>query len=237
MNENGKNIVFYDVDGTITYKNIAFAFADELAARDGFDRGAYGRLKEAETEYRKHAATQDRTVEIYATLLSEGLKGRHATEIGRISRDFLEKTEMREVLATEIRELGNRGCSTALVSGTPMFLLEQLSDRLPATYLIGADIPQQNGTFTGERPGRFMTSDVKERVVLDFIGRGFFALAGYGDSMGDIGILKHVRYPTVISPRDELAEEAKARDWPIWRDGEKFTSVIKLMEQSVSQQL
>ena len=231
----GKNMVFYDVDCTLTYRNEAFIFATELAKSDSIDRGAYARLQEVEADWKKNAISQDTALSLYITILSEGLKGRDVAEITRIARDFSKTIEIREVLAAEIRELRHHGCSTALISGTPNILLEQLYERLPATYLTGADLPHQNGTFTGEKPNRFMTSDVKEQVVLGYIERGFVPFAGYGDSMGDMGILKHVLHPVAVNPRDELAAEAKSRGWTIWRDGEKFTSVTEMIKRETAE--
>lgn len=228
----GKNIVIYDVDGTLTYDHISFGFANELSRKGFMEKQAYARIRGIEAKHSRHEMSQDEAVERYGVLISQGLKGYGVPTVRKIARQLAGRVKVRKVLENEIRKLGGMGYPTAVISGVPGILLEELAARLGVTYFNGADLPFRNGRFTGEKPRWSMTADEKERIVLGYIGRGLVPFAGYGDSMGDIGILKHALHAIAINPRDELAAEAKEKGWTIWRDGEKFTSIAEKIRKA-----
>jgi len=231
----GKNIVFYDVDGTLTYDHVSFGFANELSRKKSIEPDAYARIKEIEFKHSKNEIPQDAAVEQYGILLSQGLKGYRVPPVRKIARQLAGRVKIRKVLEKEIRELGDMGYPTAVISGVPEILLGELAARLGVTYFNGADLPSRNGRFTGGKPRWNMTADEKERIVLRYIGRGFVPFRAYGDSMGDRDILKHALHPVAVNPRDELAAEAKSRGWTIWRDGEKFTSVTEMIKRETAE--
>ena len=115
----------------------------------------------------------------------------------------------------------NENHELIIITATNSYITKPIADLFGIKNLIGTDLEELNGQFTGKVSGipSFQEGKItrlnlwlKERDLnFDELEKTFF----YSDSMNDIPLLEKVSNPVAANPDETLKEKAIKEDWPI----------------------
>ncbi len=148
-------------------------------------------------------------------------RGLEVDELERFIPSFFDswiEPRLRPAMLEEIERLRKDGFALVLLSGTTMPLLRELGRRLGIDTLIGSELEEEDGTYTGRSVGIHPYGEGKLDALeaygaLD--GRDLTAAAAYGDSWQDRFLLERVGEPVAVAPDLRLRSLAKKRGWRI----------------------
>ena len=147
-------------------------------------------------------------------------------------RDFLNKLVARyikEVAATMITkkarnlvdEHRNNGDQLLIITATNSYITKPIGNLLGVENLIGTDLEEVGGEFTGKVKGipSFKEGKIErlnlwlkqKELTFESFERTFF----YSDSQNDLPLLKIVSNPVAANPDEILEKEAVRYNWPI----------------------
>lgn len=115
----------------------------------------------------------------------------------------------------EHRQAGHR---IILVTGSIDFLIDPIAQALEVDRYFAGQLEQQDGVYTGclipplpyGEGKRQLIDRVTEELTLDLS-----QCYAYGDSPGDVDLLRAVGHPTVVNPIRGMARIARHENWPI----------------------
>ena len=217
-----RQVVFFDVDGTLCDTTIAHYFRffmwERLTplrrwmwypwflARCGYylilDRVDRGRLNEV--FYRN-----------YAGLPAAEIKAR-----GEACEREVVGSRWYEGAGACVAEHRAAGRDVVLVTGSLDFIIEPLARRIGAAAVLAAKLVEANGHFTGELDGPALGGTQKARLIREYAARTGVDLAvshAYGDSFADVPMLEAVGMAHVVNPDKKLAALAARRGWAVHR--------------------
>lgn len=153
------------------------------------------------------------------------LAGKPAQVIEPLGEEFC-REELCPVVAADgmrrMEEHRRAGHRIVLITGSLDFLVQPIAEALRVDRSIAAVLEQAEGLYTGRLVAPLPYGEEKRALIqrlaaeLDFDLGSCFA---YGDSPGDLEILKAVGHPTVVNPIRGMGALAVQHHWPIvrWR--------------------
>ena len=153
------------------------------------------------------------------------LAGKVVADIESFAEEFC-RAEIVPYLSTQavsrMDEHRRAGHYIVLVTGSLEFLMTPLATLLNVSTLLAAKLEQQQQRFTGQvcsplpyGPGkRELITHLTEECGID-LAQSF----AYGDSPGDVELLRMVGHPLVVNPIRGMASIARRHGWPvaIWK--------------------
>lgn len=117
-----------------------------------------------------------------------------------------------------IEEHRRAGHAIVLLSGSLDFLIDPIAEALRVDRYFAGTLEEIDGLYTGRlvpplpygAGKRLLIERLAQDVALDLS-----ACYAYGDSPGDLEILRAVGYPTVVNPIRGMARVARRHHWPI----------------------
>ncbi len=153
------------------------------------------------------------------------LRGVSESEVDQIVRhtwSHVFEPGLRGVTVERLRSHKAEGLATVLVSGSYDVFLRPFMEHLGIDHVIGTRLAVQNGAYTGELTGEVVMGREKVRRVRELIDQvGSIDLAAsyaYGDSDGDLDLLRLVRHPVAVFPSPTLERIAAEAGWQVLRD-------------------
>ena len=117
-----------------------------------------------------------------------------------------------------IDEHRRAGHSIILLTGSIDFLIEPIASALQVDRCFAGQLEQMNGVYTGRLVPPLPYGHGK-RQLIETLARDLtldLSLCyAYGDSPGDLDVLRAVGYPTVVNPIRGMARIARQRKWPV----------------------
>ena len=115
----------------------------------------------------------------------------------------------------------NNGDKLLIITATNSYITKPIGKLLGIDDLIGTDLDEANGEFTGKVKGipSFKEGKIErlnlwlkqKKLTLSEFEKTFF----YSDSQNDLPLLRLVSNPVAANPDDVLRKEASEKDWPI----------------------
>ena len=105
----------------------------------------------------------------------------------------------------------DQGHVVIFISGSPDFLVGKMADKYKVTDFAGSKYVFENGKFNGEVIPMW-DSNSKNIAIDEFVKKYNIDLSksyAYGDTNGDINMLKRVGNPIAINPTNELLQKIK----------------------------
>jgi HAD superfamily hydrolase (TIGR01490 family) len=120
----------------------------------------------------------------------------------------------------KIDEHRQAGHTIILLTGSLDFLIDPIATALQADRCFAGCLEQMNGVYTGHFVPPLPYGEGK-RQLIDRLARDLtldLSLCyAYGDSPGDLDVLRAVGHPTVVNPIRGMARIARQRKWPVVR--------------------
>lgn len=206
-----KNIVaFFDIDGTIFRNSLMIQHFKTLTKFEIIDPAIwYIEIKKVYTEWERRYGDFEEYLEVIAKAYLESLKG-------------VDKSYM-EIIAAKVIELNgdmvykysrdriewhkSQGHKVFFVSGSPDFLVSKMAEKYGADEYRGTIyMVDDENRFTGEI-FKMWDSVSKQKVIDELIEKHDVDLLNsfsYGDTTGDLSMLRMVGNPIAINPNKPL---------------------------------
>lgn len=105
-----------------------------------------------------------------------------------------------------------------LVTGSLDFLIDPIAQALQVDRCYAGQLEQKQGVYTGLLIPPLPYGPGKRQLIDQLAAELMLDLAhcyAYGDSPGDLDVLRAVGYPTVVNPIRGMASVARRHNWPI----------------------
>lgn len=119
---------------------------------------------------------------------------------------------------SKIEEHRQAGHTIVLLTGSIDFLIDPIASALRVDRCFAGTLEQVNGIYTGHLVTPLPYGQGKRRLI-DQLARDLTLdlsrCYAYGDSPGDLEVLRAVGHPTVVNPIRGMARIARQKDWPV----------------------
>lgn len=206
-----KNIgAFFDIDGTLFRNSLMIQHFKKLIRYEIIDPSIwYNKVKPVYEEWEKRFGDFEYYLETLAEVYIEELKGVNkpyiefiASQVINVSGDMVYRYSR-----DQIEWHKKKGHKVFFISGSPDFLVSKMAEKYGATECRGtAYLVDESNNFTGEII-RMWDSENKQRTLDEFVKKYNVDLKNsyaYGDTVGDLSMLKMVGNPVAINPNREF---------------------------------
>lgn len=204
-----KTAAFFDIDGTLYRDSLMVEHFKKLIKYDIIDQKAwFEHARDTFMDWDKRQGNYDDYLDDVCELYVDSLIGLDKTCIDFTSDQVIKLKSDRVYKYTRSRikwHLENDHI-VIFISGSPNFLVEKMAKKYNITDFIGSDYIFENGVFNGKVVPMW-DSLSKNNAINDFINKYDIDLSesyAYGDTNGDINMLKRVGNPIAINPTKEL---------------------------------
>ncbi len=206
----GNIAAFFDIDGTIFRNSLMIEHFKKLVKYEIVDPSLwYNRIKPVYEEWDKRYGDFDDYLDTLSQVYIEELKGVSkaymefiAAHVINLNGDMVYKYSRER-----IRWHQEKGHKVFFISGSPDFLVSKMAEKYGATEYRGtAYLVDENNNFTGEIM-KMWDSENKLKTLSEFLEKYDVDLSlsyAYGDTAGDLSMLKMVGNPIAINPNREL---------------------------------
>lgn len=205
-----KNIVaFFDIDGTLYRDSLMVEHFKKLIKYDIIDQKLwYEHARDTFMDWDKRQGNYDDYLGDICNLYVKSLMGLDKTCIDFTSDQVIKLKSDRVYKYTRSRinwHLKNNHI-VIFISGSPDFLVNKMAKKYNVTDNIGSKYVFENGTFNGTVIPMW-DSKSKNNAINEFVEKYNIDLSksfAYGDTNGDVNMLKRVGNPIAINPTKEL---------------------------------
>lgn len=209
-----RSIAFFDIDNTM-YDGFSYFTLLEKQVGEGLIKqetltAALASMQKYKTKAQDYETTIVELLDIYA----EGLKGAEYASVLEVTKQFYEKSDkFFAYVASTFKEL--RGShDIALVTGEPQFVAKAVKELFGATSYYSTEYEVIDGTFTGSVKSYLASRHEKHDAIKHLMqGHGAKNSFAFGDSEGDIEMLRAVEYPICLNATDGLRAIAAEEGW------------------------
>lgn len=206
---------FFDIDGTIFRNSLMIEHFQKLMNFEVIDPAIwYTKVKDVYLEWEKRYGDFEKYLERLAEVYLEELKGIDkayiefiAAHVIKVNGDMVYKYSRNQI--DFHKRMGHK---IFFISGSPDFLVSKMAEKYEVTEYRGSvyKVDEEN-KFTGELI-RMWDSSSKRKVLNELIGKYNVDLEksyAYGDTTGDLSMLKLMGNPVAINPNLPLIEAIK----------------------------
>lgn len=201
---------FFDIDGTLFRNSLMIQHFKKLIKYEVIDPSIwYNKIKPVYEEWEKRYGDFEHYLETLAEVYIEQLKGVNksyiefiASQVINVSGDMVYKYSR-----DQIEWHKKQGHKVFFISGSPDFLVSKMAEKYGVTECKGtAYLVDEENNFTGEII-KMWNSENKQKTLDEFLKRYDVDLENsyaYGDTVGDLSMLKMVGNPIAINPNREF---------------------------------
>ena len=204
-----KTAAFFDIDGTLYRDSLMVEHFKKLVKYDIIDQKAwFEHARDTFMDWDKRQGNYDDYLDDVCELYVNSLIGLDKTCIDFTSDQVIKLKSDRVYKYTRSRikwHLDNNHI-VIFISGSPNFLVEKMAEKYNVTDFIGSDYIFENEVFNGTVIP-MCDSASKNTAIDNFIEKYDIDLSksyAYGDTNGDINMLRRVGNPVAINPTKEL---------------------------------
>jgi len=215
------NLVLFDLDNTLLNGDSDYEWARFLIDKGVLDGAEY----EARNNefYRLYKAGELDIVEFLEFQLAP-LAAHPRDQLERWHADFMQ-SRILPLIGEAARALVSRhrdeGSLCAIVTATNTFITAPIARELGVPHLVGTELEEHNGRYTGKphgtpsfREGKLVRVD-QWLASLGHAWDEFPQTWFYSDSLNDLPLLERVAKPVAVDPDDTLRGVAVTRGWPV----------------------
>lgn len=214
----GSIAAFFDIDGTLFRNSLMIEHFKKMIKYEVLDPDIwYGGLRNSYSEWERRYGGFEDYLEELADIYVEELKGMNKDYIEFIASQVIKINwdKVYRYTRSRIEWHKKQGHKIFFISGAPDFLVEKMADKYQVTeYKATEYVVDENNNFTGEII-RMWDSENKQRAINGFVDRYDVDLGSsysYGDTTGDLSMLKMVGHPVAINPIKRLLMAIKQDD-------------------------
>lgn len=203
-------VAFFDIDGTIFRNSLMIQHFKKLIKYEVIDPAIwYTRVKKVYHDWESRYGDFEEYLEILAEVYIDQLKGVNKSYIEFIANQVIHVNGnmVYKYSRDRIEWHKKQGHKVFFISGSPDFLVSRMAEKYDATEYMGTvyKVDEKN-EFTGEII-KMWDSESKQRILNELILKYDVDLDNsyaYGDTTGDLSMLKMVGNPVAINPNKPL---------------------------------
>lgn len=205
----GKIAAFFDIDGTLYRDSLMVEHFKKLIKYDIIDQKAwFTHARDTFMDWDKRQGNYDDYLLEICDLYVESLIGLDKTCIDFTSDQVirLKSDRVYKYTRSRIKWHLDSGHVVIFISGSPNFLVEKMAKKYNATDFAGSNYLFENNLFNGKVIPMW-DSVSKNNAIDEFVNKYDIDLSksyAYGDTNGDINMLRRVGNPIAINPTKEL---------------------------------
>lgn len=208
-----KNVAaFFDIDGTIFRNSLMIEHFQKLMTYEIIDPAIwYTKVKKVYMEWERRFGDFEQYLEILAAVYLEELKGVDKDYMEFIAAHVIEVNGdmVYKYSRDQIEWHKQKGHKVFFISGSPDFLVSKMAEKYGATEYKGSLYEvDENNKFTGKLTPMW-DSKSKQKVINNLIIKYNVDLEksyAYGDTTGDLSMLRMMGNPVAINPNRPLLE-------------------------------
>lgn len=210
-----KIAAFFDIDGTIFRDSLMTTNFEKLLNFEIISKKTYYKeVYDIKDSWSKRYGEYDDYIETLAQVYSNNLKGMDMDFLNFIADKTIEDSyeDIYKYSRGRLKYHEEEGHLIFFISGSPDFLVSRMADKYNATDFRGTNyITDENNKFSGEI-AKMWNSENKYIAMQEILQEYDIDLENsfaYGDTNGDLSMLKSVGYPIAINPTKELLKAIK----------------------------
>lgn len=202
---------FFDIDGTIYRDSLLKEHFKKLIKYELFNIQEYeNRVKESFKKWDERMGDYDMYLMGMAETYVDAIRGLSLKYNDFVADQVMELKGSRVYTYTRdrIKWHKEQGHKVIFISGSPDFLVSRMAEKWEADDFCGSKYHVEEGKFSGEISPMWDSAN-KMKAINKFVEKYDLDLEGsyaYGDTMGDLSMMKLVGHPTAINPSRELIE-------------------------------
>ncbi|MDX9916445.1 MAG: HAD-IB family hydrolase [Gudongella sp.] len=212
----GNIAAFFDIDGTIFRNSLMIEHFRKLISFEIIDPEVwYTKVKRAYDEWEKRYGDFEEYLEVLAGVYLQELKGVKREHIDYVANHVIETNwdMVYKYSRNQIEWHKKMGHKVFFISGSPDFLVSRMAEKYGATEYRGTIYyVDEDNRFTGKIL-KMWDSESKKKVIDEIISQYDVDLDrsfAYGDTSGDLSMLRRMGNPVAINPNRELLMEIKS---------------------------
>ena len=206
----GNIAAFFDIDGTLFRNSLMIEHFKKMIKYEVIDPTLwYGRLRDPYSEWEKRYGDFNDYMDELALIYVKVLKGINKSYIEFIASQVINMNwdKVYRYTRSRIKWHKEEGHMIFFISGAPDFLVEKMAEKYQVTaYRATQYIVDKNNNFTG-RVISMWDSENKQKAIRELVDQYQVDLDqsfSYGDTTGDLSMLKIVGNPVAINPVKKL---------------------------------
>ena len=229
-----RKIALFDIDKTIYQGLVILDLANSQVKYGIISQESYSTICNDVDLYKKGVVGYEETIHNLLVHWASGLKGNLYNHVLTHAIDFLSHKGKFFPFAGELISMLKETHDVYFVTAEPSFVGKAVSYIFKANGYVSSKFELSNSTFTGNVEISLARREDKMRVVQGLLNkyekRGSIA---FGDSEGDIEMLRQVEIAVCINPTDGLRRVAEKKGWIITTPDE----ILKIFMENISQHL
>lgn len=206
---------FFDIDGTLYRGSLMIEHFKKLIKYEVVDPMSWHfNVKKSYEDWKKRMGDFDDYIDTLAEIYISSLKGLNKEHMDFIVDQVinLKGEQVYSYVRERIEFHRQMGHKVFFISGSPDFLVAKMAEKYKVTEYIGTVYEvDDNGCFTGDiKP--MWDSENKNRAIAHLIDKYEIDLDlsfAYGDTNGDLSMLRKIGNPIAINPNYELLQQLK----------------------------
>ncbi|MBB6214076.1 HAD superfamily hydrolase (TIGR01490 family) [Anaerosolibacter carboniphilus] len=211
----GTVAAFFDIDGTLYRDSLMVEHFKKLLKYEVIDAALWHHhAKHTYEDWDKRQGNYDDYLLELAQIYIDSMKGLNKHNIDFISDQVINLKGDRVYRYTRARIAWHKchGHKVIFISGSPSFLVEKMAKKYEITDFRGTEyLLDEQDNYTGEI-AQMWDSENKHKAIMEFVDQYQIDLSqsySYGDTNGDLAMLKLVGHPITINPTKELLQNIK----------------------------
>ncbi len=206
---------FFDIDGTIYRNQLMLDHFKKLITYDVFDPSLFsGEVKRKYENWYRRNGDFEEYLETIAKIYLEGLRGLNKEDIEFVSRQTIRVfgDKVYRFSRNRIRWHLEQGHKVIFISGGPDFLVRHMAEKYKANYFSATRyLLDENGNFNGELIPMWESKDkiIQIQKYTNELGIDLEKSYAYGDTNGDLLMMKMVGNQFIINPNRKLLDSVK----------------------------
>lgn len=207
-----KTAAFFDIDGTLYRDSLMVEHFKKLIRYEVVDEKVWlTNARDTFVNWDKRQGNYDDYLFEVCDIYVESLKGLDLCSINFTSSQVikLKSDRVYKYTRSQIKWHLDQGHIVIFISGSPDFLVSKMAKKYTATDFIGSTYVFENDKFNGEVIPMWDSAS-KNIAINDFVEKYDLDLSksyAYGDTNGDINMLRRVGNPVAINPTKELLNQ------------------------------
>lgn len=206
---------FFDIDGTLYRDSLMIEHFKKLIKYEVIDPALWhSHVKHTYKDWQQRVGEYEDYMEELAQIYVDSLRGLKKDEILFISQQVinLKGDQVYTYTRDQIEWHKSQGHKVFFISGSPEHLVARMAEKYGVEDYKGTEyLLNQDGTFTGEVIPNW-DAESKNRVIEAFVKQYDIDLSSsyaYGDTNGDLSMMRLVGHPIAINPTRELLDNIR----------------------------
>lgn len=208
----------FDIDGTIFRDSLAVEHFNHLVKYDVIPKEAKLLTSSVQHAWENREEDYEKYLSSVMNVYAQQLKGLTIEDVSFVTNKVIETHGKKLYNYTKQRIAWHKeqGHKIIFISGSPDFIVSKMAESLGADLWFGATYLTAHGTYTGEVLPMW-DAESKQRMIEQLVKQYDLDLSrsyAYGDTTGDLTMLKSVGHPVAINPNSRLLQELTNAEWP-----------------------